>query len=49
MVGEYCCTYIPDNDEDGHVIDQAILNLTALQRAMTSDLHPRSDWFKELF
>ena len=48
MVGDYFCTHIPDNDEDGHIIDRAILHLTALQRAMTSNLHPRSDWFQEL-
>ena len=45
MVGQYFCTYIPENDEDGPLIDQASLNLTALQSTMISDLHPRSDWF----
>ena len=42
------CAIVRDT-VDGHVIDQVILNLTALQRAMISNLHPRSDFFQELF
>ncbi len=24
IVGDSCCTYVPDNDADGHLIDQGI-------------------------
>lgn len=49
MVGDYCCTYIPENDADGHVIDTALKNLTALQKAMSNDRTPSPDWFTHLW
>uniref|UniRef100_A0A674MHS6 Uncharacterized protein n=1 Tax=Takifugu rubripes TaxID=31033 RepID=A0A674MHS6_TAKRU len=44
MVGDYCCTFIPENDADGHLIDSALKNLTKLQRAMIDDGSPPPDW-----
>lgn len=37
MVGDYCCTYIPGNNADSHVIDIALKNLTWVQKAMVSN------------
>ncbi|MGL5599255.1 MAG: hypothetical protein ACRDDA_14365 [Aeromonas sp.] len=49
MVGTTCCTFIPENDEDGHVIDQAITNLTALRDATEKDLVTTSGLLQWLF
>uniref|UniRef100_A0A3B5KFR3 Uncharacterized protein n=1 Tax=Takifugu rubripes TaxID=31033 RepID=A0A3B5KFR3_TAKRU len=48
MVGDYCCTFIPENDADGHLIDSALRNLTKLQRAMIDDGSPPPDWLTKM-
>ncbi len=35
IVGESCCTYVPDNDADGHLIDQIIKKITKAVVKMT--------------
>ncbi len=35
IVGNSCCTYVPDNDADGHLIDQGIKNITKAVVEMT--------------
>ncbi len=35
IVGDSCCTYVPDNDADGHLIDQGIKNITKAVVEMT--------------
>ncbi|XP_051234524.1 uncharacterized protein LOC127351239 [Dicentrarchus labrax] len=49
LVGEYCCTFVPENDADGHVISEGIANITALQAAMIADHNLGEDWFQWLF
>ncbi|KAF7706857.1 hypothetical protein HF521_020111, partial [Silurus meridionalis] len=34
VVGSTCCTYIPDNDADGHIIEQALKNITEASRRL---------------
>ncbi|TWW71594.1 Endogenous retrovirus group FC1 [Takifugu flavidus] len=48
MVGDYCCTFIPENDADGHLIDSALRNLTKLQKAMIDDGSPPPDWLTKM-
>ncbi len=43
-VGDSCCTYVPDNDADGHLIDQEIRNITKAVDKMTSRERNRDDW-----
>ncbi|XP_077088576.1 uncharacterized protein LOC143740322 [Siphateles boraxobius] len=49
IVGISCCTYIPDNDADGHIIADGIDNMTRiadeLQRREVSDRSGFLDWF----
>ncbi len=40
----YCCTYVPDNDADGHLIDQGIKNITKAVVEMTIRERNRDDW-----
>lgn len=49
VVGDHCCTYVPDNDADGHIIDSALSNITALQEATSKDGTPPSDWLSSLW
>ncbi len=44
IVGDSCCTYIPDNDADGHLIDQGIRNITKAVVEMKSRERNRDDW-----
>ncbi|XDV29288.1 hypothetical protein PO909_032425 [Leuciscus waleckii] len=48
IVGISCCTFIPANDEDGHIIAEGIENMTKianeLQRREVSDRSGFSDW-----
>lgn len=44
VVGDHCCTYVPVNDADGHIIGSALSNITALQKAMSKDGSPPPDW-----
>ncbi len=44
IVGDSCCTYVPDNDADGHLIDQEIRNITKAVDKMTSRERNRDDW-----
>ena len=37
LVGEICCTYIPDNDADGQAVQQGIDNRTVLRDRMMED------------
>ncbi len=43
-VGDSCCTYVPDNDADGHLIDQGIKNITKAVVEMTIRERNRDDW-----
>ncbi|KAF7645596.1 hypothetical protein LDENG_00201420 [Lucifuga dentata] len=45
VIGETCCTYIPDNDADGHVIDQAIANMTKMEKNLRDHTSGDSSWF----
>ncbi len=52
-VGETCCTYIPDNDNEGHVIEAGIKKLTFISKTLT-DRETTSgffglEWFKGIF
>uniref|UniRef100_A0A671RGU6 Uncharacterized protein n=1 Tax=Sinocyclocheilus anshuiensis TaxID=1608454 RepID=A0A671RGU6_9TELE len=53
IVGETCCTYIPENDADGHVIDEGIVNLTYRAKTLTGwETNSGSfgwGWFKGIF
>ncbi len=52
IVGDSCCIYVPDNDADGHLIDQGIKNITKAVVEMTSRERNRDDWnlsFSSLF
>ncbi len=44
IVGDSCCTYVPDNDADGHLIDQGIKNITKAVVEMTIRERNRDDW-----
>ncbi len=44
IVGDSCCTYVPDNDADGHLIDQGIRNITKAVVEMTIRERNRDDW-----
>ncbi|CAJ1066392.1 syncytin-2-like [Xyrichtys novacula] len=44
LVGTFCCTFIPENDADGGIIQQAIVNLTALRMAVDGDHVNKVDW-----
>ncbi len=53
IVGETCCTYIPDNDNEGHVIEAGIKKLTFMSKTLT-DRETTSgffglEWFKGIF
>ena len=45
LVGASCCTYIPANDDEGGVIQQAIANLTSLRDAVDHDSKFDRSWF----
>uniref|UniRef100_A0AAQ4RXE1 Envelope protein n=1 Tax=Gasterosteus aculeatus aculeatus TaxID=481459 RepID=A0AAQ4RXE1_GASAC len=49
IVGEYCCTFIPENDKDEGIIHQAIQNMTKLQESMTRDKSPSPDWLTRVW
>lgn len=34
IVGISCCTYIPDNDADGHLIDEGLMNMSRIAQEM---------------
>ncbi len=45
LVGTACCTYIPDNDADGHVIDVGIQNMTnAIKRLTAREVNADDVW-----
>ncbi len=44
IVGDICCTYVPDNDADGHLIDQRIKNITKAVVEITIRERSRDDW-----
>ncbi|CAJ1074278.1 syncytin-2-like [Xyrichtys novacula] len=44
LVGTSRCTFIPENDADGGIIQQAIVNLTALRMAVDGDHVNKGDW-----
>ncbi len=44
IVGDSCCTYVPDNDVDGHLIDQGIKNITKAVVEMIIRERNRDDW-----
>ncbi|RXN28332.1 envelope poly [Labeo rohita] len=45
IVGTACCTYIPDNDADGHVIDLGIQNMTkAINRLTAREINSDDVW-----
>ncbi len=53
IVGETCCTYIPDNGNEGHVIEEGIKKLTFMSKTLT-DRETTSgffglEWFKGIF
>ena len=49
LVGEICCTYIPDNDADGQAIQQGIHNMTVLRDKLMEDkVDATKDWFFNL-
>ncbi len=43
IVGDICCTYVPDNDADGHLIDHGIKNITKAVVEMTIRERSRED------
>jgi len=53
MVGETCCTYIPDDDANGHIIEEGIKNLTLMAKTLTDwETNTTSfgwGWFKGFF
>lgn len=34
IVGTACCTYIPENDADGHLIDEGLMNMTRIAQEL---------------
>lgn len=48
LIGATCCTFIPDNDKDAGIIQQAILNLTALRDAAEADNVDKGDFLSWL-
>ncbi len=44
IVGNRCCTYVPDNDAYGHMIDQGIKNITKAVVEMAIRERNRDDW-----
>ncbi len=53
IVGETCCRYIPENDNEGHVIEAGIKKLTFMSKTLT-DRETTSgffglEWFKGIF
>lgn len=54
IVGSACCTYIPDNDADGRMIDEGIKNITnAINRLTVREVNADDvwgwNWFKGLW
>lgn len=48
IVGTSCCTFIPKNEGDEGIINQAIRNLTQLRDAMDADFKPQQALFEWL-
>lgn len=40
LIGSSCCFYVPDNDEDGGMIQQVIANVTSLRDAVLTPVMP---------
>ena len=49
MEGNACCTYIPENDEDGHTIDTGIQDLNKFIKNVQEWQTASDDWLAELF
>ncbi|XP_023804865.1 uncharacterized protein LOC111946373 [Oryzias latipes] len=46
MLNDTCCTFIPDNTDEGHSITEALYQLVKVQQAMQDDRKPQSwDFF----
>lgn len=44
-----CCTYIPDYDGDGKIIEQGLANLTQLPDTIDGDFPNEESWIDWLF
>lgn len=49
IVGSSCCTYIPDYDGDGKIIEQGLANLTQLPDTIDGDFTNEESWIDWLF
>ena len=49
MEGDACCTYIPENEEDGHTIDTGIQDLNQFVKDLQERQTASNDWLAGLF